>query len=69
MNSDGTKVQQLTNGSSPGNSSVSWSPDGNWIAFQNNVGDWEIFLISKDGSVVIQLTDNDVYDANPAWKP
>lgn len=49
---------------------VSWSPDGQWIAFTSErEDDKEIFVISRDGSEQTQLTFNEVDDHNPIWSP
>jgi dipeptidyl aminopeptidase/acylaminoacyl peptidase len=41
-------------------SSVSWSPQGNWIAFSKDSGgdeNFQLYLVSPDGSRLVQLTD------------
>lgn len=49
---------------------ISWSPDGKKLAFySNHDGDYEIYLIDIDGTNIRQLTNNDVYDAMPAFAP
>ncbi len=46
------------------------SPAGEGIAFSRGLGrDSEIFVMHADGSEVRQLTDNDYWDAWPAWSP
>jgi Tol biopolymer transport system component len=40
------------------------------IAFSSDRdGDFEIYVMNADGSGQTQLTDNDVFDAYPAWSP
>lgn len=47
-----------------------WSPDGTKIAFASaKDGDSEIYMMSPDGSEVVQLTNNDLEDSDPAWQP
>jgi TolB protein len=62
-------LTQLTN--DPGlDSAPAWSPDGTQIAFQSNRdGDFEIFTMNADGSDVVQLTHNDVFDRVADWQP
>jgi len=73
MNADGTDQTNLTSiilRSSPRpwedweNSSLSWSPDGSKIAF-DDAG--EIFAINVDGSNRTNLTNNPTLDIAPAW--
>lgn len=48
-----------------------WSSDGTKLAFESNRDgpDADIFLINADGTGVIQLTRNEVYDGTPLWSP
>jgi len=48
---------------------LSWSPDGEQIVFSAgpSEGDFDIFVMNKDGSDIYQLTDNEVHDTNPVW--
>lgn len=51
-------------------SSPTWSPDGEWIAFHREIdGDFEIFMMRSDGSEELQLTDNETRDVYPEWSP
>ena len=46
----------------------SWSPQGDWIAFDSNRdGDFEIYLIRPDGTGLRQLTTNTAGDTHPSW--
>ncbi len=43
-----------------------WSPDGKWLCFGSMEG--SIYIVSKDGKKVLQLTQTDS-DMHPAWSP
>ena len=48
---------------------ASYSPSGNHILFESNRdGNWEIYIMSIDGSHQINLTNISGYDAYPAWR-
>ena len=48
---------------------VNWAPDGERLAYMSSVtGNWEIYLLSITGSVVV-LTDDPASDGLPAWAP
>jgi len=66
MNADGTGATRLTD--DPNSASrPAWSPDGSTLAFESTRdGDAEIYVRNADGSV-INLTNNTVPDAEPAW--
>jgi TolB protein len=47
-----------------------WSPDGSKIAFVS--GDdfsTQIYVINADGTGLVQLTDSQGYNEDPAWSP
>lgn len=47
-----------------------WSPDGSNLAFvSDREGNREIYLISPDGTGIVNLTNNPAYDSNPVWSP
>ena len=47
-----------------------FSPDGEWIVFQNQIGgNSEICLMKADGGEVRTLTNNSARDTDPAWSP
>ncbi|MFN9370949.1 MAG: TolB family protein [Planctomycetaceae bacterium] len=60
MNSDGTEVRQITN--APGyDGGPFFSPDGKWIVFRSDREEkdmLQLYLISVDGQVEVQLTNN-----------
>lgn len=55
---------------SRGNNYPRWSPDGNWIAFHQEVeGKWDVFKIKADGSELTNLTHDPASDSLPNWLP
>ena len=48
-----------------------WAPDGQHIAFAGPFpsGNWDIYLMSPDGSGVVNLTHHPGFDAFPIWSP
>lgn len=60
---------QLTNGGN--NAASSYSPDGQWIAFNSlrNGDQADLFIMRPDGSDVRQITDNPEPDWQPQWEP
>jgi Tol biopolymer transport system component len=61
MYPDGTGRVQFSAGTSP-----AWSPDGSKIAF---VDDGEIYVMSRDGSGRINVTNRPGSDSAPSWSP
>ncbi len=52
--------------------SVSWSPDGQWIAYLSDAsGEYEIYLLAQDGSGEPRrlTTDGDIWRFRPVWSP
>jgi tetratricopeptide (TPR) repeat protein len=48
---------------------LNWAPNGGMLAYMSNVtGNWEIYLLSITGGVVV-LTDDPASDGLPAWAP
>jgi TolB protein len=50
---------------------ATWSPDGTQLAFMAGPDstDTHIYVVSRDGSDVRQVTDGPAPDAEPAWQP
>ena len=53
---------------------LTWSPDGRRLAFVGILAEAiddrsEIFVIDADGSNLVRVTDDDLYDDGPAWSP
>lgn len=60
---------QLTEGSN--NAAASYSPDGQWIAFNKMQpdGQTDLYIMRADGSDERQLTDDPEPDWQPQWEP
>lgn len=77
MNADGSNVVKILNaldgkndGRGKAGGSVSFSPDGQWIAFESErSGNWDIWLVRPDGSDLTQITRDINDDYYPAWSP
>jgi Tol biopolymer transport system component len=64
MNADGSNTNRLTNGSYP-----FWSPDGKKIIFNSPLinNTMQIYVMDRDGSNQIKLTDNPSANLKPVW--
>jgi Tol biopolymer transport system component len=49
----------------------SWSPDSSQIVFQSNREDstHEIYIMNRDGSEMRRITNNDLLEGGPDWRP
>ena len=57
-------------GSIVGDSSLSWSPQGDRVAFTTKRdGNFEIYVANADGSNPVNLTRSSGYDTQPSWSP
>src|SRR5579859_2914956 len=66
INLDGTHQFELPNTGGITSHVLSWSPDSSHIAFtENTSGPYEIYLMNRDGSNQVKLTDG----YNPDWSP
>jgi Tol biopolymer transport system component len=50
-----------------------WSPDGQRLSFESNRGSllglYAIFLVNKDGTGLVQVTDSSLNADHPVWSP
>jgi TolB protein len=71
MNADDGSEQTRLTDNNANDSSPSWSPDGEKIAFSSNRdGNYEIYVMNADGSDVTRLTNvNNANDSSPSWSP
>jgi TolB protein len=47
-----------------------WSPDGQYVAYSSRAsGTGEIFVVSLDGGLSLQITDDPADDRWPSWSP
>jgi TolB protein len=62
-------ASQLTDGGN--NAACSYSPDGQWIAFNSlrNGNQADLFIMRADGSSMRRITDNPEPDWQPQWEP
>jgi signal transduction histidine kinase len=64
----GTNLQAA--GSIVGDSSLSWSPQGDRVVFTTKRdGNFEIYVANADGSEPLNLTRSSGYDTQPSWSP
>ena len=78
MNADGSNIQYLTNGNG-GAGLPAWSPDGRRIAFERMTSSTVVngvlqvtvalFVMNADGTNLVQLSPDGVYDGSPTWSP
>src|SRR5205823_615469 len=65
----GRAVVQLTDGDGS-DLAPSWSPNRRRIAFQSNRdGNWELYVVTADGSNVRRLTHDCAEGGEPGWSP
>lgn len=72
MDSDGTNVRQVTHQNDCYNGGPFFSPDGNRLIFRADREKrhyLQIYLIDKDGSNEVKLTDDDAVNWAPYWHP
>lgn len=68
MTARGTRPTPLLEGGLIAN--PSWSPDGQWIAFDMSVGSYtDIYTIRADGSELRRITTTGAQNTNPSWSP
>jgi TolB protein len=65
-------TEELKNISNMGDTSVAWSPDGQWIAFTGGVPgtqNRDIFMISREGEMLMRLTNSPQGESDLSWSP
>lgn len=72
MNPDGSEPRQLTFDSEHADYYPAWSPDGQYIAYAKNEirekqDNWELYVIGRDGSLPVKLTNHPANDTFPDW--
>ncbi len=68
MNADSGEVRRLTTGG--GDGQPAWSPDGKRLAYiSKEDGNFEIYVINRDGSANTRLTTTPQSDGLPVWSP
>lgn len=69
INVDGSDRTNLTNHEAY-DSSPTWSPDGQKIAFvSDRDGNYEIYIMDLTDSSVSRLTEHEAYEQRPVWSP
>jgi Tol biopolymer transport system component len=71
MDIDGGNAMQLTNSAKEFAGFPCWSPNGEHIVFQDIINskksDYDLYIISKDGTGLMQITTNNSDDFGPFW--
>lgn len=68
MSADGSDIKRVVPFSA-GGGRISWSPDGQWIAFTSSGVCGVIQIVQLDSRARIQLTDPNLCASNPTWSP
>ena len=70
-NSDGSNQVRLDNDDYSSKYYIEWSPDGERIAFATNDVHYvqDMYVMNRDGSDLIRLTNSPAYDGYPIWSP
>ena len=71
MDGDGKNHRRLTTTSELSDYYPAWSPDGEWIVYaaspDGKEGNWDLCIISADGSKRVRLTSDESRDKFPDW--
>jgi Tol biopolymer transport system component len=71
MNPDGNEKTRVTFDDKNYDYHPAWSPDGKYIAYaktsDKNTGNWELYVISADGTEQARLTNHPARDSFPDW--
>ncbi len=73
MDANGSNQKNLSNNQISGDQFPCWSPDGNKIAFMSNRSTsgeetyWEICVMNSDGTNMVNITSNSLWDGLPDW--
>ena len=64
-------LEELTKNPPPANNVLpAWSPDGTRICFASNRdGNFELYVVNRDGSNLRRLTNHPASDVTPTWSP
>ncbi|HEU5233892.1 MAG TPA: S9 family peptidase [Terriglobales bacterium] len=72
IHSDGSGAIQLTH-SDDRQFAATWSPDGKWIVYQQDVGGaeiWDLFAVAAEGGNPVNLTKTEkIAESSPLWSP
>lgn len=67
---EGGEIRLLNTVEADNVESVTWSGDGEQLAFASDAdGDFDVYIMPADGGEIRMLTNNDVQDRDPAWSP
>jgi Tol biopolymer transport system component len=70
ISADGTETRRVNVGLGRSDGMPDWSPDGHWIAFRVDAGDWiDLVVMRPDGSHLARLTLDGVNKDWPRWRP
>ena len=68
MDADGSNPVNLTASWPSNEKGVSWSADGNYLAFASDVsGNMDIWVMDADGSNPYQVTNSPAFEGRPDW--
>ena len=65
MSASGGAVQRIPTSGVSNPTEPDWSPDGKWIAFTSQMGDFQICVVPAGGGSVTELVPGE----DPSWAP